>query len=408
MGEYSREEVAAGAAVDLGYVDRVVELGMVVPDGDGRFSTGDVRRVEIVRSLERSGLPLEGLAEAIRRGAITLAFVDQSSYARFAALGGVSFRELSDQSGLSIELLSVLREATGYARPEPDDQVRVDELRAVPLLQVALKQSGRIEPIERMLRAYGDSMRRVADTEADWWRTEVIGPLIAAGIGAGEIGEQTGEFAEAYEKVGDDALLAILHGQQANAWMRNIFDGFEIALAQAGLRSTLEVPPAILFLDLSGYTRLTDERGDAAAADLAGQLSRLVQRTSAPHGGRAVKWLGDGVMFHFRDPRKAVIAALEMVDAAAQSALPPAHVGVHAGPVLFQEGDYFGRTVNAASRIADYARPGEVLVSKEVVEHSAGDGMAFTEIGRVELKGLVGGLVLFSARHADPRPAAAG
>src|SRR5207344_2335494 len=119
--------------------------------------------------------------------------------------------------------------------------------------------------------------------------------------------------------------------------------------------------------DLTGYTRFTAERGDKAAAELAETLRRLVQRTSVEHGGRPVKWLGDGVMFHFRDPGPAVVAALEMIDGIATAGLPPAHVGLHAGPVLFQDGDYFGRTVNVASRIAGYARPGEVVVSQAVV-----------------------------------------
>jgi adenylate cyclase len=72
-------------------------------------------------------------------------------------------------------------------------------------------------------------------------------------------------------------------------------------------------------------------------------------------------------------------------------------VGLHAGPVLFQEGDYFGRTVNIASRIAEYARPGEVLVTREVVQESAGSGCRFTEIGPVELKGVQGAVELHAA-----------
>jgi adenylate cyclase len=89
-----------------------------------------------------------------------------------------------------------------------------------------------------------------------------------------------------------------------------------------------------------------------------------------------VKWLGDGVMFHFRDRGSGVMAALEMVVGVATHGLPPAHVGIHAGPVVFQEGDYFGRTVNIAARIAEYARPGEVLVSQDVVD--AADGTPVT------------------------------
>ena len=151
------------------------------------------------------------------------------------------------------------------------------------------------------------------------------------------------------------------------------------------------------FLDITGYTRLTQERGDAAAADLASNLARLVERTSMRHGGRPVKWLGDGVMFFFKDPGPGVVAALEMVTGVAEAGLPPAHVGLHAGPVIFQEGDYYGQTVNVASRIAEYARPGEVLVSQQVVDAASGAEVAFREIGPVELKGVGGAMLLHAA-----------
>jgi adenylate cyclase len=144
------------------------------------------------------------------------------------------------------------------------------------------------------------------------------------------------------------------------------------------------------FLDLTGYTRLTEERGDEAAADLAARLAGLVRRSSQEHDGMPVKWLGDGVMFYFREPAAAVLAALEMVELVGSQGLPPAHVGVHAGPVVFQEGDYFGRTVNLAARIAEYARPGEVLVSQEVVDAANAAPVAFNEIGLVDLKGFPG------------------
>ena len=154
------------------------------------------------------------------------------------------------------------------------------------------------------------------------------------------------------------------------------------------------------FLDITGYTRLTEERGDAAAADLAARLAGLVRRSALEHGGTPVKWLGDGVMFYFREPAAAVLAAVEMVEVVGSHGLPPAHVGIHAGPVVFQDGDYFGRTVNLAARIAEYARPGEVLVSQEVVDAAGGGSVTFTEIGPVELKGVPGTLRLHIARRS--------
>jgi hypothetical protein len=114
----------------------------------------------------------------------------------------------------------------------------------------------------------------------------------------------------------------------------------------------VEQPPAMCFLDLVGYTRLTEERGDDAAAEIAANLAELTQRAARARGGLPVKWLGDGVMFFFKRPGEAVLAALEMVQEAPATGLPPAHVGIHAGPIVVQDGDYFGRTVNLAARIA--------------------------------------------------------
>ena len=122
--------------------------------------------------------------------------------------------------------------------------------------------------------------------------------------------------------------------------------------------------------------------------------------TARGHGGEAVKWLGDGVMLHFAEPEGAVLAALELVERAPEAVDVPARVGLHAGPVVFQDGDYFGRTVNVAARIADYARPGEVLVSAEA---AAAIGLAEVElrpIGPVALKGLRESVSLATALRA--------
>jgi adenylate cyclase len=277
------------------------------------------------------------------------------------------------------------------------------ELEVVPAIALQLGHGVRPQVIERMLRGYGESMRRIAEIEADWWMSDVMQPVLAAGGTLADIGPRTREFSNALLPLSNRLVLGLLHGHQSNAWMKNFFEGFESALADAGLHSRVDRPPAISFLDLSGYTRLTEEKGDSAAADMAGRLARLVQRTSSQHGGRPIKWLGDGVMFWFREPGPAVVAALEMVDGARDADLPPAHVGVHAGPVLFQEGDYFGRTVNIASRIADYARQGEVLVSDEVVAAApdlGAAGIRFDPIGPVELKGLTETVTLQVARRS--------
>jgi adenylate cyclase len=86
-----------------------------------------------------------------------------------------------------------------------------------------------------------------------------------------------------------------------------------------------------------------------------------------------------------------------MVDGLATAGLPPAHVGLHAGPVLFQEGDYYGQTVNVAARIAAHAQAGEVIVSQAVIDAAGGTELAFREVGLVELKGVSGTMRLYAA-----------
>jgi adenylate cyclase len=396
---YTRQEVAQRAGVDPDYVDRLVELGILSPDAADAFSPGDALRARWLQSLERAGVPLEGLASAVRDGVLSFSFLDVGAYDRFTGLSGTTFQQLSAQTGIPLELLMVVREAFGFAEPRPEDRVHENELSVVPLIQLQLSKGFRRTVIERWLRVYGDSLRRIAEAEAAWWNSEVEMALVESGMTEGEMLRVQADLGSQMTPLIEQVLLAVYHGQQEHAWSQVFVEHVESALEQAGLHSRLERPPAMCFLDLTGYTRLTEERGDEAAADLAARLAGLVRRSALEHRGTPVKWLGDGVMFYFRVPTDAVLAAVEMVEVVASQGLPPAHVGVHAGPVVFQEGDYFGRTVNLAARIAEYARPGEVLVSQEVIDAADGGPVAFTEIGPVELKGVSGTLRLHIARR---------
>jgi len=147
--------------------------------------------------------------------------------------------------------------------------------------------------------------------------------------------------------------------------------------------------PAIAFLDLSGYTALTEEHGDQAAAEIAAGVAEVVHEVAVAHGGRPIKWLGDGVMMHFPDPHAAVASGLDLIEETERAISAPARVGINAGPVVVQEGDYFGRTVNVAARIADYAGPREVLVSEQAREAAASSpALAFELVGDIALKGV--------------------
>src|SRR5262245_21300575 len=386
---YSAQEAAKAADVHPQFVSRLVALEIVPPGEDGTFSMGDVRRIRLLQTLDRAGLPLDGVADVIRRSELSLDFYDHPTYERLSATTEDTFAEVAEETETPVELLILVREAMGSGEPDPGERVREPELPVIRLIAAQVADGVRPRAIERWLRVYGDSIRRIAETEGDWWHTEVEQPLLEKGMTPNEMIRAAEEGAAMrIAPFMDGALLGLYHGHQEHAWTKNVLDGIEAALADAGVHSRVQEPPAICFLDISGYTQLTEERGDAAGAELAETVGGIVRRAASLHGGKPTKWLGDGVMLHFPDPGEGVVASLEALEGLAWSGLPPAHVGVHTGPVLFQEGDYYGRTVNLASRIADYAGPGEVVVTQAVVDVVKDTSAAFSEIGPAELKGV--------------------
>jgi adenylate cyclase len=302
-----------------------------------------------------------------------------------------------------METLASIRESLGDIPPDPDDLLGEEELDILALVEFQRALGFRPRAIEQALYVYGESLRRMAETEAEWFRSEIVGPMLESGRTEQDVSEFTSEIAPRLAELSDEAVLAIYHRQQRHAWSVNIIDGLAMGLERAGLHQRAKTTPAMCFLDITGYTRLTQERGDRAAADFAERMRRMVERPAVVHGGRAVKWLGDGVMFYFATPKSAVEAAVAMVSAVAEAGTEPAHVGIHAGPVVFREGDYYGHTVNVAVRIGDFARPAEILVSQQVVDCVDSESVTFTSIGPVELKGLGEGLSLYVAERRSPK-----
>jgi adenylate cyclase len=398
MGGLTREELAQRAGVPVDFVHRLVHFRIVFV-GEGSFTDGDVRRARFVLGLEQGGVPLDAVGAAVRSGALSLAFFDASSWDRFGALTGKTYRELSAESGLSLDLLQTVRESMGFARPEPDDPVREDELEVVPLLTTILAMGVDPYVLERHVRVWGESLRRIAEADANLYRTQVLAPLLRAGLSWSDVSQATFETTEGIAPLLDPALLSVYHAQSEHTWMANTVEVVEAALEQVGLHRSIHRIHAMCFIDLSGFTRLTEELGDEAAAGMSANLGKLVQRSSHGRGGRPVKWLGDGVMVYFGNPGAAVMFALEMREDIPAADLPPAHVGIAAGALIFQDGDYFGRTVNLAARIAAHAIAGQVLVTDDVVKVTTDPGVEFVDIGAVELEGVSRPVRLHEARR---------
>jgi adenylate cyclase len=389
VGGFTREALAERAAVHVGYVERLVELGILAsPETGSLFSVGDVRRLRLVRGLEEGGLPLEGISAAVRDGDLSFRFLDLPSWDWYGGFVGKTYLELSAETGLSLELLQVIRESMGSARPEPEDPVHEEELDLIPVVKVALDAGADVAAVERLVRVWGESMRRITEAAATFYRDQIEVPLLRSGMTEAQVLQVANESVAAGIPFVDRAIVSMYHAHSEHTWMGNVVEAVEATLEQLGLHHTVAEPPAMCFLDLSGYTRFTEERGDEAAAATAATLGRLVQLSAQGHGGRAVKWLGDGVMLYFPESDGAVISALELADRVPAAGLPPAHTGIDAGPVILQDGDYFGRTVNTAARIASHAEPGQVLVSDDVVRSTRNPAFRFTDLGLVALKGL--------------------
>jgi len=399
---YTFEDAGRRAGADPESVTRYVELRLIDIEGTGDLSDEDIRRIQVFQTLEQAGLPIEGIATLVNAGRLSLDFIEAAGQYVFMPLTDRTFAEVSDSTGVSLATLTSIRESLGGVRPDGDDLMGVEELDILALVEFQRSLGFRPRAIEQALRVYGESLRRMAETEAEWFRSEIVGPMLESGRTEQDVGVFTSEIAPRLAELSDEAVLAIYHRQQRHAWSVNIIDGIAMALERAGLHERTQVTPAMCFLDITGYTELTQERGDRAAADFAERIRRLVERPAVAHGGRAVKWLGDGVMFYFATSQSAVESALDMVSAVAEAGLAPAHVGIHAGPVVFREGDYYGHTVNVAARIGDFARPGEILVSQQVVDRVDSDSVVFTAIGPVALKGLSEGLSLFAVKSRSP------
>jgi len=390
MDGLSASGLADLAGVSEAEVARLVELGILVArDDTGPFLDSDVPKVRLALACERAGLPTAGIVEAIRAGRLSFTFLESTPFRRWAVRSGPTYRQVSEDSGIPLETLGAVLESMGFARVGPDEPMREDELRIVPFLRHGLS-SGIFDPawLSRLGRAHVEGLRLISSAWGDAYQARFERPVLASGGDQRAAMERAAQLSIDFLPLVDPALLAMYHRQEELLWTEGLVERIEHELQQAGMLGRAGRVPAMLFLDLVGYTRLTEEQGDAAAAALAETLGVLVSRSAGGHGGVPVKWLGDGVMVHFREPTGAVLSALDLVEQLPAAGLPPAHAGVAAGPVVVQGGDYFGRTVNLAARIAAHATAGQVLVGDSVTGSTSPQGVRFAEVGEVQLKGI--------------------
>jgi adenylate cyclase len=396
---YSVAEIAAEAACPEDRVRWLAEIGLLTPDEHGGFSFGAVLAVKMASALMEIGIPAETIEHAAAEGLLSFQRTDEYLPYEPGPRSERTFAEFQADAGPRAELLPAVYEVLGLPKPDPSAPIHVDE---EAMLERFL-EGWRLAPDE-------DSLLRAARLMAQGTRAALLGWTEL-------LDEQLAQPATErllrgeLERFPDDVRVAFTRvigvAPEMFTWLgarylehrsvTGIVEGFERFLASRGLAQPPDPlgPPSIVFVDLSGFTRLTREHGDESAVHAATSLQRRADEAARRYGGRLVKLLGDGAMLRLTDATAGVDAALDLVEVMSGEGALSSHAGVHAGPVIERDLDVFGQTVNLASRIADVAGPGEVLASEEVAEAAGEATFGFERIEDAELKGLPGPVALF-------------
>ena len=377
-------ELADETGTEVHLLQRLANLGVIKPEPDGSFHPGAVIRVDAVTSFLDAGVPVEKIGEAIEHDLFTFEYLDRF-HPEPSPRSPEAVDELADSVGLGTDLLNSIYLAMGLPEPPPGYRPTVEEEDILRRF-AELWARGGDDALIRAARLVGEPARILSE---GWTRLYV--EKIAPEHTVGPVDDRIGLIVETTEKatrLAPEMFQWLLQTHLRRAIDRANIEGLEETMTQHGL--TLPLPdtfPAVAFVDISGYTTMTEHRGDPEAVRAAETIRERAQRVSQRHNGSLIKLLGDGAMLHFNDVGNAVEAVYELVQLLQDDNLP-AHAGIHAGSMMEHDGDYYGSTVNLASRIAGQASAGEVLISAAVAERSDASQFTFKALPPAQLKGL--------------------
>jgi adenylate cyclase len=389
-GELTLAQVAARAGVSAATVRRWVARGLI-PGYQGSWTQAGAAYVRVVARLRARGHSLEQIKRASDNGQLASGPLENllsSSGPRHP------LRVAAQESGLDSDLIERVYATMGLG-PVPPDGFSDEDIRILGYAAAVLDAGFPLSAFLQLMRVYGQVIAQIADTEVRLIHLYVHEPLMRAGVASVEIAEEM-------EGLTRDVLpfaapfMNYLHGRLLAQFVEQDMIGHmeadigDDALEEGRLRV------AIAFADLSGYARLTVERGDEVAVSTVERFVEAVAQ-NLPIDARVIKTLGDEVMVVGSDA-----AALTAWAVALQADIapgdPPPRIGIHYGEALYRDGDYFGREVNQAARVVARAGGGEVLVTRPVTEMAAGiGGLEFNRIGEVRLKGFSEPTELFTA-----------
>jgi adenylate cyclase len=379
----SLNQVARRAGVTPTTLKRWVEKG-VIPDGrrvtkDG-WTPAAAAHARVVARLRERGHSLDEIKEATKEGRLAYGLLEDLFPPGERVF---SLQDAAKETGLEPELIERIWQSMGFARRELD-ALNDDDMQALRWVASVLAAGFPLVAFLQLTRVYGQSLSQIADAETRLFHIYVHEPLMREGVPSLEMAEEMADLGRDLLPL-SSPIMDYIHQRYLGYFSeQDVVGHMEADVDPSSSDGRIRV--AIAFADLAGYTRYVEEEGEEEALSYVERFIDAVGDT-LPEGARVVKTIGDEVMVVAQDVAAIVDWSVGFSRLYADER-PAPRIGVNAGPVLYRDGDYFGREVNLASRVVARARGGEVLVTGQVVDEIRETAhLRIDNIGQVKLKG---------------------
>jgi adenylate cyclase len=359
----------------------------VVPVRRGRWTATAASQARVVARMRERGHSLEELKRAGREGRLAFGFVEELFPAPEER---ATVEDVARETGLEPELIERILVILGTPLGQ-ERRLSPEDVKALRHCARVLAAGFPLVAFLQIVRVYVQSMRRIADAEVRLFHLYVHEPLIRDALPELEIAEEMGELAADILPLAAP-LTEYLHTRYLRYFMEQDVVGHMETDLEAPISDLGQIPVTLCFIDLSGFTRYTEEEGDREALDVVENFVETVESTLPPEA-TVVKTIGDEVMVVSPEPASLTEWAVSLLDRFPERPRP--RVGIHYAEAVYRDGDYFGTHVNLVHRVADRAQAGEVLVTDAVTGSLSERGLDCEPIGEVSLKGFPEATPLF-------------